>query len=656
MKTFVKFISECYFFLTEAKKEGGRGGPDYDYEQSFVNLYNHMASDSSKKGAEMRKQFRLAVSKGDMFTVVDLISREIQRAQTDPSSPLYFDNLDPTDPGFTGGKRSKTGEVEDKEAHRQAYYDKLMNQQYSLLNFVQSESGRGQVINRAVAQREGATKVPLTAKGKELTGKEQDTSKVDVSFTGKDGNTYGISLKDAKGAVVNSSGSEETKAYILLGMDSLLNQQEQSGEITPEQRAEKEAMGTELANQLALYMASTRGMSKEQQKDALGQMQEYLSSIESVVPGTMQAMSAEAITGKGKYGDASTVDALFSTGRGGEVIEDPSWLAQYVFQRGRLGKGQTKPKEGPRVQRPTTIAGDIKNYRDAENKPEDSEYLRKWRDEWGQSAWEKKIGGFEPEIQDEIRKLQGTGQFSLRDLYNYEQQDTQVKQLKSFDQFQQDAQSSEKDLISKQKQYDATAAEVEKASVPIDPETGKEVLHQRRPNLKAFMASNPTSKVAQVNNERQQQAQAKLTQAQSELDNASAIHQSNQSNLDTVASSIQAQQQAAAEKEQQPTQTPTTNNQQQQQQTTQLPPQETPQPEQPKKPTQQTQQVAQSQPATPEPTQQQQQPIATTQQPTPTPTEKPTPTPTEKPIQEPQKKKRNGKEQIQPETTQTQPQ
>ena len=282
MKTFKQFIFDCYFeeyTSTSQLISEARGGADYDYEQSFVNLYNHMVNKSDSEGADMRELFRGAVQRRDIFTITDLIAKEVQRAQTDPSSPLYFDNLDPTDPGFTGGKRSKSGEVEDKESHRQAYYEKLLNQQYSLLNFVQSKSGRIQAARGHVAEREGATKVPLTAKAREITGKDQDTSKVDVSFIDDSGNRYGISLKDAKGAVVNSSGAEETKAYILLGIDSLLNQQEQSGEITPEQRAEKEAMGKELADQLALYMASTRGMSKEQQKDALPQMQEYLNSI-----------------------------------------------------------------------------------------------------------------------------------------------------------------------------------------------------------------------------------------------------------------------------------------------------------------------------------------------------------------------------------------
>ena len=525
MKTFSEFIYECFLadehITTKELIQEARGGPDYDYEQSFVNLYNHMVNKTDSEGADMRELFRGAVQRRDMFTITDLIAKEVERAQTDPSSPLNFDNLSPDDPGLTGGKRSKsTNEVEDKEAHRQAYYDKLLNQQYSLLNFVQSKSGRIQASKGHVAEREGATNVPLTAKAKEITGKEQDTSKVDVSFIDDSGNRYGISLKDAKGAVVNSSGAEETKAYILLGINTLLDQQEQSGEITPEQRAEKEAMSKELADQLSLYMASTRGMSKEQQKDALPQMQEYLNGIESVVPGAIQAMSSEAITGKGKYGDASTVDALFSTGRGGEVIEDPSWLAQYVFQRGRLGKGTTKTKAGA-IQRPTTIAGDIKNYQDAEGKPKTSEYLKKWETDWGQPAWEKKIATFEPEIQDEIRRLQNNDDFGLDDLFNYETQDAEVKQLKAVEsqaasnpevqQYDQTAADLEQQATAAAAEVDAANKEADKASV-VRFSNGKPVPRKNR----YYLANNPDE--AEKHNQTVAAANAAKETAQSNFD------------------------------------------------------------------------------------------------------------------------------------------
>ena len=591
-KRFGEFISES--LISSLVLSEARGGPDYDYEQSFVNLYNHMVNKTDSKGREMRKMARLAISKGDMFTVIDLLAKEVHKAQVDPDHPLNFDNLNADDAGFTGGKRSKSGEVQDKEAHRQAYYDKLANQQYSFLNFVQSKSGRIQASKGHTAEREGATKVSLTAKAKELTGKDQDTSKVDVSF--KDGNgksIYGISLKDSKGAVVNSSGADETKSYILLGLGNLLDSQVKNKEITPEERAEKESHATELANQLALYMASTKGMSKEEQRDALPQMQSYLDEIEHSVPGTMQAMSAEAITGKGKYGDASTVDALFSTGRGGEVIEDPEWLAQYVFQRGRLGKGQTKPKDGPREQRPTTFTGDIKGYKDAEDKPDTSAWLQKWESEWGQPAWEKKIAGFEPEIQDQIAQLQNTGSFGLKDLADFEYADSLAKQSRAETEHAQTA----ADLES---QIGQTAAELQQAikqqeqDKVVKGKDGKRVLNQF---VGTFFSNNQDEKreydEKQANN-------AAAVQAASDTHTATVdAHQTHISTPPTATLDTIRQGAAQAQAQAQPAPEPTTPQPEQPVPTTPQPAPEptTPQPEQP---------VQQQQPAPEQPVQQQQ--------------------------------------------------
>jgi hypothetical protein len=632
MKKFREFIFDCYFkeykstqeLIAEVKSK--RGGPDYDYEQSFVNLYNHMVNKSDSEGADMRKLFRGAVQRGDMFTITDLIAKEVQRAQTDPTSPLYFDNLNPNDAGFTGGKRSKSGEVQDKEAHREAYYNKLLNQQYSLLNFVQSESGKIQASRGHIAEREGATKIALTDKAREITGKEQDTSKVDVSFVDENGKKYGISLKDAKGAVVNSSGAEETKAYILLGMNSLLDQQEKVDKIiTPEQRAEREAMGKELANQLALYMSSTRGMSKEQQKDALPQMQEYLNSIESVIPGTIQAMSREAITGKGKYGDASTVDALFSTGRGGEVIEDPSWLAQYVFQRGRLGKGTSKTKEGA-IQRPTTMSGDIKNYQDAEDKPTDSEYLKKWREEWGVPAWEKKIANFEPEIQDEIRNLQSKGEFDLKDLVDFETFDIRAKKVREIKQQEQQAQAEaeaqhtqtaaelEQQVAQSQLDMQTAQTEVDKANDPtkLRYSDGTRPLLQNLPRFQSFIDRNQSDPSVKKIVQKREAAQNNLAATQAAANDTVAAYQTHLSTpptatLDTIRQGAAKAQ--GGEEQQVSTQTQKPEPTQQPKPEVQPEPTQQPKPEVQPEPTQKPEPTQQPKPEVqPKPTQQQSKP------------------------------------------------
>ena len=71
---------------------------------------------------------------------------------------------------------------------------------------------------------------------------------------------------------------------------------------------------------------------------------------------------------------------------------------------------------------------------------------------------EKKISGFEPEIQDEITQLQNTGNFGLEDLANFEAQDAEIKKLKSFDQFDKEAKA----------QHAQTAQELEQQKVQAE--------------------------------------------------------------------------------------------------------------------------------------------------------------------------------------------
>ena len=432
MKSFVDFR-----LILEAKAKKGRGGADYNYEHSFANIYNHMVSIDKKniiKGAVQRK---------DIFTVVDYLAREIHKAQTDQKHPLHFNNA-PID-GFTKGEKT--------EEHEKKYYEKLLDQQYSFLNFVQSASGRKNFVKHHTAKVEGATKIPTTSKYAETSGKKQDTSKVDIRFFDKEGNpAYGLSLKDAKGAVVNSSGPAETKALIVMGVGQLLNQQLKDKTITPEQRTELELFVNDNANELALFMAGTKGMSKEQQQDALPQIQSYIDKLELKIPGATEAFSSEAITGKGKFGDADSVDALFSSGRGGEVIEDPAWLAQYIRQRARLGKGAQKSAEGG--QRSTTISGDSMKdkVKSAEDRPTDSEWLRNWA-ETNKPGWMKQIDKMEPETQAEVRSSLETGEMGIDEfdaLINVDKKLKNFRQLRSDLQIRQ-AQTDHEDALEAQK-------------------------------------------------------------------------------------------------------------------------------------------------------------------------------------------------------------
>lgn len=337
---------EDFMLILEEKK--GRGGPDYNYEVALVNLYNHLIKGNDKSNVR-GKLLRGAVSRGDMDTVTDILADELKKAKTDPKHPLHFDNAD--NEGFTG-KAGKTKE------HRDAYYKALDDQAYTFLNDVQSRIGKNLVSQGYTVKRQGAEQAPLSKTGQKAYGKKTDTSKPDIVFqhpTRPERVNY-VSLKKASGAVSASSGAEETAGNYTVGMKAALNLALKSGRITKDQKTQLEKQAGEKITKLRDVMSSSKGMSKEQQKDLLPKIDSIRGEIEKMVPGTERETGKEQLSGKGKYQQG--VQSFLSTGRGGGRKQKPEEVSG-TYQRARLGKGTSKTAAGP-VQRPVTMTGDIK--------------------------------------------------------------------------------------------------------------------------------------------------------------------------------------------------------------------------------------------------------------------------------------------------------
>jgi len=461
MKTFKEFINECYSLIYESPKP-----PDYNYEESFVRIFNYLTGSEDRKNS-LGKQVRGLIqrSAGDsskaadaMNDIVSIIAKELTQAETDTNHPLHFDNA--PDGGFTKGKRT--------EEHRQAYYEKLNNQKYTFLNFIGSESGRRVGAKGLLAVRAGNEKIQLSPRGVEVYGKPSDTSKADVLFKDNSGETlHTSSLKDVQGSVYASAGPEETKGNLLMAMYASLDERLKKNEIDENEYSELERRGKELASQISLKM-TTKGLSKEEEKKIINPdidtrgLFRTMGEFENSFPGVSDYLAKEQITGKGKYGQG--VDSVLKTGRGGGLIEFPEFLSAYTKQRFRTSKHGEKGN--------VSTAADALNIDSDADRPEPSPESR---NKLTQTALDRKISQFEPEIQNEIEKLRASGKLDIRDLADYEEQDIRVKELKSkesqaqprpqqtgklktLDQFQQDAQAA-------QAQHAQTASELEKQTV-----------------------------------------------------------------------------------------------------------------------------------------------------------------------------------------------
>ena len=341
MKSFGKFVFVC----EEQKK--GRSGPKYNYEVALVNLYNHLVKGTDKKN-NTGKILRGLVSSKDTDGLVDFLAKELNSAKNDEKHPLHFNNAD--DEGFTGGKKT--------DAHRDSYYSELEDQFYTFLNDSQSDLGRKLISQGYTVKRLGDDKIPLSKSGKTAYGKESDTSKADIVFqhpTRPERTNY-TSLKKASGAVSASAGADETAGNYTVGMRNALQLALKSGRITKEKAKQLEAEGDTRISALKDAMSGSKGMSKEQQKDLLPQLDKLRGDIEDLIPGTERETAKAQLSGAGKYD--KPVDSFVSTGKGGGRKRKPEEVSG-ENQRMRLGKGTTKTKEGP-VQRPVTSTGDIK--------------------------------------------------------------------------------------------------------------------------------------------------------------------------------------------------------------------------------------------------------------------------------------------------------
>jgi hypothetical protein len=340
MRSFGQFILIC-----EEKK--GRSGPKYNYEVALVNLYNHLIRGTDKGNAK-GKILRGIVSRGDTEELTDFLAKELNAAKNDEKHPLHFNNAD--NEGFSGGKKT--------DAHRDSYYSELEDQFYTFLNDSQSNLGRKLISQGYTVKRLGDDKIPLSKSGKSAYGKESDTSKADIVFqhpTRPERENY-TSLKKASGAVSASAGADETAGNYTVGMRNALQLALKSGRITKDQAKKLEAEGDIRIAALKDAMSGSKGMSKEQQKDLLPQLDQLRGNIEDLIPGTERETAKAQLSGAGKYD--KPVQSYISTGKGGGRKKKPEEVSG-ENQRMRLGKGTTKTKEGP-VQRPVTSTGDIK--------------------------------------------------------------------------------------------------------------------------------------------------------------------------------------------------------------------------------------------------------------------------------------------------------
>ena len=347
MKSFVRFLEECYILL-----EARGGKPKYSDEHANINFYNHLVS-----SPEVRELIR----NKDYEAVNQIIAQELEKAQTDENHPLHFNNT--PDEGFSG--KVKTPE------HLDAYYAELSRAAPGFLSLIQSNKGRNFASKGWVGRVSGGEH---EASKKSWTGNVKGQGRFDYVFSDPDDprKHHRVSGKDYRGSQAGSAQSDQAAATLARGIEVMAQRRikELLGFKPPKERGETESEYKERLLQIKRdarkeksdilstskkeiddirdLMASTKGMTPEQQKDVYMQVQTKMDELERVLPGVKRAAGQEMVSGTGQFSKGKTAQSLWTTGGEGSSFRDPR--QQSVGIRARAGKGGG---------REMAIAGDI---------------------------------------------------------------------------------------------------------------------------------------------------------------------------------------------------------------------------------------------------------------------------------------------------------
>lgn len=347
MKSFVRFLEECYILL-----EARGGKPKYSDEHANINFYNHLVS-----SPEVRELIR----NKDYEAVNQIIAQELEKAQTDENHPLHFNNT--PDEGFSG--KVKTPE------HLDAYYAELSRAAPGFFSLIQSNKGRNFASKGWVGRVSGGEH---EASKKSWTGNVKGQGRFDYVFSDPDDprKHHRVSGKDYRGSQAGSAQSDQAAATLARGIEVMAQRRikELLGFKPPKKRGETESEYKERLLQIKKdarkeksdilstskkeiddirdLMASTKGMTPEQQKDVYMQVQTKMDELERVLPGVKRAAGQEMVSGMGQFSKGKTAQSLWTTGGEGSSFRDPR--QQSVGIRARAGKGGG---------REMAIAGDI---------------------------------------------------------------------------------------------------------------------------------------------------------------------------------------------------------------------------------------------------------------------------------------------------------
>tara|TARA_B100000131_G_scaffold61258_1_gene57045 strand:- start:56 stop:1240 length:1185 start_codon:yes stop_codon:yes gene_type:complete len=183
MRSFVSFKARyIYSSLLEGK---------YSDEHAFRKQWNYFIKDKSPDS----KKVRALLSKGNVKDAKSEMERIVSDSQGKEDHPLHFNQAKR---GFTGSK---------KDNDKDSYNDNMKLVSDTIAAYSQTRRGKSAFDSRLGAEVTGAAKPKVSSKWKQETGKDKDTKKGDILFSGGK-KKISLSLKQADSQTMSGTTGE----------------------------------------------------------------------------------------------------------------------------------------------------------------------------------------------------------------------------------------------------------------------------------------------------------------------------------------------------------------------------------------------------------------------------------------------------------------
>jgi len=473
-------------------------------------------------------EVRDALKNKDKNKALELMRAELEKARGDSDHPLNFAKADDSEFAMTGKGKNKRANREDSD--REQFDSEIEKAIGGVTSLATQKKFKDAVEKGFPARKTGASKAELSRTWSSAGG-TNTTPKADLEVYDPDNerNRRGISLKKEGGSQIASAEGGELKGTYKAAAKALVKRMTDFKSKEERKRIENEIMNA--ATRVADINDRARTADNDEKEELKTTGQDILDKLHDKYPNLTRHVTQVSTTGDEKFrgknapGSAGTI---VTGDKAKPAQEQPSARPRNAKPKGkgRPGnvkvdnkEGSTKSNQAQPQQGPMTLDTFNRQARTAELR---SKGVGRERDE--------RLAAEREAVKQERIERQAAARRA-----RYAERKAQQTQQALFD--------TERDL-------EVASANAQNASIPINPETGEPILRQHRKNVEVHIATDPTSPIAQANNQIRQQAQNTLATAQSNYDTVSSKHQRSLQRLQQIKKSTRTQQPQQAQQPQ----------------------------------------------------------------------------------------------------------